>query len=136
MESEAYVDAIPTYAQAPADFDNAPAPDYFHPDYFAPPGGEPKMGRHWVDVTSPELHPQNPAPFTETFIVGSFKGKVLFYEPMITKTFVEAQNNFEKAIKVPAKFQKEGYYPTKYRIFKTGKTIDVILEGFVFRQKS
>jgi hypothetical protein len=136
MESEAYVDAIPLYEQAPADFDNAPAAHYFHPDYMGLPGGAPKMGKHWVDVTSPELNPQNPAIFTETFIMGSYKGKQLFYEPMITKQFIEAQTNFEKAIKVPAKFERDGYYPTKYRIVKTSKTIDIILEGFVLRQKS
>lgn len=136
MESEAYVGAIPAYAAAPADFDNLPAATYFPADYMGLPAGEPKMGKHWVDVTSPELNPQNPAPFTETFIMGSFKGKQLFYEPMITKQFLEAQNNFEKAIKVPAKFGRTGYYPTKYRIFNTGKTVEVILEGFVLRQQS
>jgi hypothetical protein len=136
MESEAYVNAIPLYEQAPTDFDNEPAAEYFPTDYMGLPGGAPKMGKHWADITSPELNPQNPAVFTETFIMGSFKGKQLFYEPMITKQFLEAQNNFEKAIKVPAKFGREGYYPTKYRIFNTGKTIEIILEGFVFRQKS
>ena len=50
----------------------------------------PTMGAHWIDVTAPELNGQ---PFTETFIFGSFDGKMTFYEPMITKAFIEEKHN-------------------------------------------
>lgn len=72
----------------------------------------PTMGSHWIDVTSPELNGQ---PFTETFIFGSFDGKMTFYEPMITKSFIETKHNFEKAIPAASAYAFPGkYYPTKF----------------------
>lgn len=44
----------------------------------------PKMGLHWIDTNSPELSPRN-QPFTATFIIGSWDGKVIFDEPMVTR---------------------------------------------------
>jgi len=96
----------------------------------------PTMGKHWVDVTSPELNPTNPQPFTQTFIFGSYNSKVVFYEPMITKEFLKNTSNFERAIPQPAKVQQSGYYPTKMRVFKHDNVTEIILEGFVQRQAS
>jgi hypothetical protein len=78
-------------------------------------GGVPMMGAHWVDPTSGEFHGQ---PFGETFIFGSYEGKVTFYEPMITLEFLKNNSNFERSIPQPAKVQKSGYYPTKMRVVK------------------
>jgi hypothetical protein len=91
------------------------------------------MGAHWVDATSPEL---NGAPFTQTFIYGSYNGEVNFYEPMITEEFIKANPSFERTIPQPTKYQKTGYYPTKMRIEKSDKVTNIILEGFVWRQAS
>ena len=52
----------------------------------------PKMGLHWVDTNSPELPPRN-QPFTATFIIGSWGGKVIFDEPMITRDFILAHRD-------------------------------------------
>ncbi len=136
MESPEYVSAIPSYAQAPEDFDNLPPAGSLHPQYIPTEGGEPAMGKHWVDITSPELQPENPAPFTETFIFGTFKGKVLFYEPMITKQFIENTPVYERVIKLGSTFAKDGYYPTRMRIIKTDTTYDVIMDKFEFHKKS
>ena len=109
-----------------------PSMDYFPAAYFSA-GLVPQMGVHWIDPTSSEF---NGAPFTQTFIWGSFDNKVTFLEPMITKQFIADTHDFETEIKQPAKYDQPGkYYPTKqgfahdhekgeYRIF---------LRGFVAR---
>lgn len=91
----------------------APGADYLAPDYMVLPGGVPKMGAHAVDVTSPELHGQ---PFTETMIYGYYDGSMIFYEPMITSEFLGSQPNFTADMKVPVKYPKAGYYPTKFSV--------------------
>jgi Domain of unknown function (DUF5602) len=125
------VAAIPPYETDSSKFKNWPAADYFPATYFNPGGGVPQMGCHWIDVTSPELNGQL---FTQTFIYGSYDGKVTFYEPMITSAFIKANPSFERAIPQPAKFQKAGYYPTKMRIAKQDGVTNIILEGFVLQQ--
>lgn len=91
---------------------NLPSGDLFPPTYI-PTGLVPQMGVHWLDVFSGEL---NGDTFDETFLYGSFDGKLTFYEPMITKAFIDSQNGtFEKAILQPAKFPEAGkYYPTRF----------------------
>jgi len=131
--TEAERNAIPLYEQDSTKFLNYPAPAYLPPTYVPIPGGVPKMGSHWIDFTSPEL---NGAPFTQTFIYGSYNGNVTFYEPMITEAFIKANPNFERAIPQPAKHQKAGWYPTKMRISKENGITNVIIEGFVQRQAS
>lgn len=134
MTGEAERLAIPVYQQAPDKFDNHPAQGYMPPTYIAIPEGVPQMGTHWVDVTSPEIG--QGAPFTQTFIMGSYDGKVTFWEPMITEEFILANPTFERAIPQPAKFQKAGLYPTKMRIEKKDGVTNIILEGFVQKQAS
>lgn len=91
------------------------------------------MGAHWVDVTTPELNGQ---PFTQTFLYGSYNGKVAFYEPMITKAFIDANASFERTFGIPTKYKTSGYYPTKMRIVKADGATHFMLEGFVFRAQS
>ncbi len=93
----------------------------------------PTMGKHYVDVTSPELNGQ---PFTQTYILGSYDGKLVFLEPMITLDFLKATTNFERPLPQPAKFQKAGYYPTKMRVTKANGVTNIIMEAFVYRQAS
>ncbi len=127
------VAAIPVYEADSLKFKNTPAPDYFPPTYFNPGGGVPQMGVHWLDFTSPEL---SGATFTQTFILGSYDGKVTFYEPMITEQFILNNPAYERAIPQPAKYQTTGYYPTKMKVVKQNTVTNIILEGFVLRQAS
>lgn len=126
-EREAYVD--------PAKLNADPATDYLPPLHV---GADPvpTMGKHWVDITSPELHPTNPQPFTQTFIYGSYDSKVVFYEPMITLEFLKNTTNFERSIPQPAKVQKTGYYPSKMRVQKQGNAVSIILEGLIYKTAS
>ncbi len=133
MMTPAEVAAIPPYEVDSLKFKNWPAPAYFPANYFNPGGGVPQMGAHWVDVTSGEFNGQE---FTQTFIYGSFNGKVTFYEPMITLDFLKNNSNFERNIPQPAKFQKTGYYPTKMKVVKHDGVTEIILDGFVHHTQS
>ena len=117
----------------PVKMDIVPGTDYLPANYISPAPGVPQMGRHWVDVTSPEFNGQL---FTQTFIYGSYDGKITFYEPMITKAFLQNTTSFERSIPQPAKFQKSGYYPTKLRVVRHDGVTEIVLEGFVFKQAS
>jgi hypothetical protein len=80
----------------------------------------PKMGLHWLDLASPELPPRN-QPFTATFIIGSWNGKVIFDEPMITREFILAQRkapNGTGVIPVPAsrRYVPAGFYMDGYSV--------------------
>ena len=133
MPTPQEIAAIPPYEVESTKFDNWPAPAYFPPTYINPGGGVPQMGAHWVDVTSGEF---NGLGFTQTFIYGSYDGKVTFYEPMITLEFLKATSNFERTIPQPAKFQETGWYPTKMRIVKHDGVTEIILDAFVHRTAS
>ncbi len=133
LTSPAEVAAIPPYEVDSSKFLNWPAADYFPSTYFNPGGGVPQMGCHWIDATSGELNGQI---FSQTFIYGSYDGKVTFYEPMITLDFLKNNNNFERAIPQPAKVQKSGWYPTKLRVVKHDALTEIILDAFVQRLKS
>ena len=123
--------AIPTYDKAIAKFDNLPPSGSIHADFAKGPGGVPMMGAHWSDTTSPEFKGQ---PFTETFVFGSYDGKVTFWEQMVTMSYLKNAPNLDKAIKLPTRYEKPGYYPTRYTI-KTNAdgSQDVALEGFTKR---
>lgn len=91
-----------------------PAPEYIPAGYVLPaPMAVPQMGVHWVDPTSPELNGKR---FTRTFIFGSWDGKVIFAEPMITKACLEARIDSTFALPSATRYQKAGYHPTSYRI--------------------
>ena len=107
-----------------------PTADYF-PANSIPVGFVPSMGQHWIDVTSPEL---SGAPFSSTFIWGSFDSKVNFLEPMITKKFIKENVSFEASLKLPAKYQITGkYYPTKYGFKHANGEYHIYLSEFVLR---
>lgn len=133
MMTPAEVAAIPPYEVDSLKFKNWPAPDYLPANYFNAGGGVPQMGAHWVDLTSGEFNGQG---FTQTFIYGSYDGKINFYEPMITLDFLKANSNFGRNIPQPAKVKKSGYYPSKMRVAKHDDVTEVILEEFVYRTQS
>ncbi|MFL5741006.1 MAG: hypothetical protein ACJ75B_12365 [Flavisolibacter sp.] len=109
---------------------NIPSASYVPANYVAGPG-VPMMGKHWIDVNTPELHGQ---PFTQTLLYGSYDSKTVFVEPMITLEFLKTTSNFERDIPQPAKFQKAGYYPTKLNIVKHDGVTEIRLEGFKYQK--
>jgi hypothetical protein len=97
----------------------------------APPAAMavPKMGVHWSDLRSPELqrmlgNPGAHRPFTTTFIHGSWDGRFIFQEPMVTRSFLlgrkaataPAARDSVMAIAVAGQYRPAGYYPAAYRV--------------------
>jgi hypothetical protein len=111
-----------------------PVPAVYVPANYVAGPPVPKMGLHWLDVTSSEFQPGGT--FTQTFIFGSNDGKMTFYEPMITKAFIDATTQFERSIPQSAKVQKSGYYPTKLLVVKEGASTSIVLDKFIYRQAS
>ncbi|HEU4472256.1 MAG TPA: hypothetical protein VFR58_14285 [Flavisolibacter sp.] len=109
-----------------------PGPDYL-PAQHVPGPGVPKMGKHWIDIGSPEFNGQQ---FSQTFIYGSYDSKIVFYEPMITLKFLKNTFTFERPIPQPARFAETGYYPTKMKVRKHDGVTEITLDGFVLRQAS
>jgi hypothetical protein len=98
--------------------------------YIAPePLVVPKMGLHWINPTSPEF---NGKPFTTTFIYGTWDGRVIFAEPMVTKAFIEATPDTTIAVPVAPRYEVAGYYPSSYRVRfdKASQEYRIALSGF------
>ncbi len=99
----------------------------------------PMMGLHWLDTASPELQaPPAHHPFTETFIYGSYDGKFIFIEPMITKAYIESLKGtpgMTRAVGTAALVAKAGYYPAAYSIKYDGaaKEYRIALEQLTWR---
>lgn len=136
MMSEGERDAIPEYEEDSTGFLKYPGEVYMPAEYVPIPGGEAKMGTHWVDITSPEVVRSNPQTFTQTFIYGTYNGAVAFYEPMATLSYLTNTKAYTRDIPQPQKFAKTGYYPTKMSFTDKGSTMDVTLHDFVYHAKS
>lgn len=94
--------------------ERAPAAELIPRNYIMPaPLAFARMGVHWVDTTSLELKGK---PFTATFIYGSWDGKVIFAEPMITKEYLATKPQFSAALPAPPSGRGAGYYPQGYRV--------------------
>jgi hypothetical protein len=79
----------------------------------------PRMGLHWIDPTSPELNGQK---FTTTYIYGTWNGKLIFGEPMLTRAFLLSKPNFKDEVPVPQKAATAGQYGSSYRVFWNADT--------------
>ncbi|MCB0278358.1 MAG: hypothetical protein KDD94_02575 [Calditrichaeota bacterium] len=112
-----------------------PDPEYIPDYYYGPVGNLAQMGSHWVDLLSPEF---NGGQFTKTFIYGSYNGVVNFEEMSITRDYFASSSSLNDIIPIrqPALYQRDGYYPLNYHIYKSGRTVRVYLSDFVFRQAS
>lgn len=110
-----------------------PAAKFIPADYILPEGTEvPRMGVHWIDPSAPEFNQQ---PFTKTFIYGSYNGRIAFIEPMFAKSFMDTRPIATEEIKLPAAYQKPGYYPLSYsvRYDPVRKEYTISLDGLTHR---
>lgn len=108
-------------------------PKEFWPQGFVPTaGGVPQMGKHWVDPSSPEI--SGGKTFTHTMIYGSYAGKFIFVEPMITRAFLLSGQQVSLLYGQPTKFMiTNTYYPTKYNVHSKDGKFYVSLSEFVRR---
>ena len=134
MISDAEREAITATGEGMAKGNRQPAAEFVPEGYsFIPDSTVPRMGAHWVNPLSRELHNQ---PFTTTFLYGSYDGRLIFAEPMITKSFLEAKTDVTELIKLPKSYERRGaYYPTRYsvRYDAAAKEYTVALEGMTLR---
>ncbi len=99
--------------------DVMPADQHIPQDYIMMPGIVPQMGAHWAEFLAPELPWNGGALFTHTFIWGSYNGEFTFMEPMITRDFLLGLINepgVTKVVKQPQAYQRDGWYPSHYRV--------------------
>ncbi|HEU0015308.1 MAG TPA: DUF5602 domain-containing protein [Longimicrobium sp.] len=107
-----------------------PAADLVPRGYVSPaPVAIPQMGVHWVDPTSGELNGKR---FTNTFIYGSYDGRLIFAEPMITREFLLTKPDVTLPVGVAARYEGHGWHPTAYRISwdAESKEYRIALTGF------
>jgi hypothetical protein len=111
-----------------------PAAEFIPEGYvYIPNSTIPRMGAHWVNPLGRELHGQA---FTNTFLFGSYDGRLIFGEPMIAKSFLETKTDVTELIKLPKSYERRGtYYPTRYsvRYDAAAKEYTVALEGMTLR---
>jgi large repetitive protein len=70
------------------------------------------MGLHWNDPDAPE---RKGAPFTQTFIYGSYDGAMIFGEPMVAKSYLETKPAaVVTPLKLPTQYALRGYQATSY----------------------
>jgi hypothetical protein len=67
----------------------------------------PRMGVHWVNREADEL---NGKVFTQTFIRGSCNGQMIFYEPMVTKAFLDSKPSLSRPIAPASCYAPAGYH--------------------------
>lgn len=134
--TEAERNAIhPTDPSFQAKAERFPTAEFISAGYFTPPpvAAAPRMGVHWIHPASPELNGQ---PFTKTFIYGTWDGKVIFAEPMITKAFLDTKPDVETSIPVAQRHDPAGLYPGAYRVYWDQGTREyrIALSDFAQRQ--
>lgn len=115
---------------------NAPAAKYI-PAGFAPiPGGVPMMGAHWLDTTDSTYAPGGT--FSEVFLWGSYDGRLVFAEPMITLSLLEARTTVDETLAQPEAWARAGYYPTRYVVRYDAEREEYViaLEGLTQRTAS
>ena len=110
-------------------------PNYMPPDYVDVEAVVPVMGNHLIDLTGPEFQKQ---PFTRSWIYGTYDGKVIFYEAMVTRAYLLSRPDGCLPIKAPKAVAVAGFYPTEYCVRHDAKTGEhsVSMEKFTRREAS
>jgi hypothetical protein len=97
----------------------APAGFMVLPPAPAPAPAVPNMGVHWSNLAAPELQPPGSpqyAPFSHTFIYGSWNGSFIFAEPMITRAFLLTKPDITVPVSPIPRDARMGIVTTSYRI--------------------
>jgi hypothetical protein len=121
-ERGAILPSDPAFATKAA---NLPSGGFVPPGYMvlppppAPVEAIPMMGVHWLNVAAPELQPPTSPDhkaFSRTFIYGSWDGRFIFVEPMVTRAFLLTRPDETIPIPTPAAWAAPGWYPAAYRV--------------------
>jgi hypothetical protein len=95
----------------------------------------PMMGGHFIDPKSPEF---NGKEFTTTFLYGAYDGNLIFFEPMLTKAFLETKPQMREVISVPTSYANGAFYPTAYsvRYDPARREYNIAIEGMTWRESA
>jgi hypothetical protein len=109
--------------------------NYLPPDYVDVEAVVPAMGNHLIDTTGPEFRKQ---PFTRSWIYGTYDGRVIFYEAMVTRAHLLGKPDSCTPIKAPKAVAAAGFYPTEYCVRHNAATgeYSVSMEKFARRDAS
>ena len=101
-------------------------------DYIDVGAAVPSMGNHLIDSKDPELADPSLG-FSRTFIYGTYAGRVIFLEPMISQKYLSSRPDECTAVKQPQRWATTGHYPTRYcvRYNSATSTYRITLEGLV-----
>lgn len=93
-------------------------------------GTVPGMGLHWLDGTRDDHH------FTETVLHGTWDGRHIFVEPMMTREWLQTRPQLHEDLRQPVAYQNTGLYPTTYSVTwdEAGQEYTVELGGLVPRE--
>lgn len=112
---------------------STPLPPAHHPEGYLDVGAAvPAMGNHLIDSADPEI--RDPAlGFSSTFIYGTWDGRLIFLEPMVSYRLLASRPDQCRDLKRPAAFAVPGYYPTRYcvRYDRATSEYRISLEGLV-----
>ncbi len=94
----------------------------------------PAMGNHLIDSRDPELADPKLG-FSHTFIYGTYDGKMIFLEPMVSQAFLSRRTPECRPVRTPSAYATAGWYPTKYCVRHDAATgvHRITLEGLVRR---
>lgn len=133
MVDMAALDAInPADPEFAAKAERAPEAKYVPEGYVVPPGGTaaeqavPGMGVHLVDSTDTSLVPGS-YDFEQILINGTWDGRHIFIEPMITREWLLTGPNLEQPLKLPQAYQRAGYHPTTYGVHVDERSKDYVI---------
>jgi hypothetical protein len=93
------------------------------------------MGNHLVDSRDPELADPSLG-FSRTFIYGTYDGRLIFLEPMVSHAYLASRPQACTPLRTPPAVATPGWYPTRYCVRHDAAegTHRVSLEGLVYRK--
>ncbi len=96
---------------------------------------EGKVGNLLVNTYGSEFDPKKK--FRNSFILGSFNGKISFFEVMVSLDVLNEKKSGCLPIMQAESYEQIGYYPTKYciKFWEEKKQFFVSLESFVRKRK-
>ena len=109
--------------------------NYIHPDYEDVGAAAPAMGNHLIDPSAPEFSGE---PFERHWIFGAYEGRIIFYEEMVSRSFMLTQPDACSDIKTPEAVALTGYYPTRscVRYAPGPDEYTISMENFILREAS
>ena len=106
-----------------------------HPDFVDVDAVVPAMGNHLIDLTGAEFTGE---PFTRSWIYGMYRGRVTFYEEMVSLAYLQSQPDSCRTIKTPPAVEVSGHYPTQrcVRYDPAANDYVISMEDFEYRAAS